>query len=99
MSPKIAFRLVSVFAGCTAFPEATQPSFHGGKRHSEICESAPQVGVNCLAPLFLQREKFNDKALPLHPSVYLNIMSIVLSQETTGSDRLSGLLPTGEHQY
>jgi hypothetical protein len=56
---------VSVFAGCIAFHEATQPLLHGKKRRSEISESAPQAGVNYLAPLFLQREKFDDKALRL----------------------------------
>jgi hypothetical protein len=54
---------VSVFAGYIAFPEVMQPSLHDRKRQSEISESAPQVGVNCLAPLFLQSEKFDDKAL------------------------------------
>jgi hypothetical protein len=38
-------------------------------------------------------------AAPVHPLVYLNVMVIELLQKTTGSDRLSGLLEIGEHQY
>jgi hypothetical protein len=59
---EISSSSVSLFAGCIAFPEVTQPSCHGRKKCSEISEIAPQMGVNCLAPLFLQPEKFDDKA-------------------------------------
>jgi hypothetical protein len=39
---------ISIFTGCTAFAEATQPSLHGRMRHNEIPESASQAGVNGL---------------------------------------------------
>jgi hypothetical protein len=40
-----------------------------------------------------------QSAAPVRPSVHLNVISIGLLQETTGSDRLSGVLEIGQYQY